>query len=101
MRIWSLKIGGLSGKNAVKAKNAFFSHFVQIMDDKEYESGVLGEEVGETGKENAFFVQLEYFIHLIDNQRIMQIRLWFLQKSFAFRLHLQNAFRCFINLIIR
>jgi hypothetical protein len=31
----------------------------------------------------------------------MQIRLWFLQKSFAFRLHLQNAFLGFINLIIR
>ena len=27
MRIWSLKIGGLSGKNATKAKNAFF-HFL-------------------------------------------------------------------------
>jgi hypothetical protein len=31
----------------------------------------------------------------------MQIKLWFLQKSFAFRLHLQNAFRGLINLIIR
>ena len=71
------------------------------MGDKEYESGVLGEKVGETGKENAFFVQLEEFTHQIDNQRIMQIKLWFLQKSFAFRLHLQNAFRGLINLIIR
>jgi hypothetical protein len=33
------------------------------MGDKEYESGVLGAEVGETGKENAFFVQLEKFTH--------------------------------------
>jgi hypothetical protein len=71
------------------------------MGDKEYESGVLGAEVGETGKENAFFVQLEEFTHQIDNQRITEIRMQFLQKSFAFRLHLQNAFRCFINLIIR
>ena len=63
MRIWSLKIGGLSGKNAAKAKNAIFHIFVQIMGDKEYESGVLGAEVGETGKENAFFVQLEEFTH--------------------------------------
>lgn len=71
------------------------------MGDKEYESGVLGAEVGETGKENAFFVQLEEFTHWIDNQRITEIKVWFLQKSFAFRLHLQNAFRGFINLIIR
>ena len=33
------------------------------MGNKEYESGVLGAEVGETGKENAFFVQLEEFTH--------------------------------------
>lgn len=33
------------------------------MGNKEYESGVWGEEVGETGKENAFFVQLEEFTH--------------------------------------
>lgn len=71
------------------------------MGNKEYESGVLGAEVGETGKENAFFVQLEEFIHRIDNQRITEIMVWFLQKSFAFRLHLQNAFQGFINLIIR
>lgn len=71
------------------------------MGDKEYESGVLGAEVGETGKENAFFVQLEEFTHWIDNQRITEIRVWFLQKSFAFRLHLQNAFLGFIILIIR
>jgi hypothetical protein len=46
-----------------KSGKCLFSHFVQIMGDKECESGVLGEEVGETGKENAFFVQLEEFTH--------------------------------------
>ena len=40
-----------------------FSLFVQIMGNKEYESGVLGAELGKTGKENAFFVQLEEFTH--------------------------------------
>ncbi|MBQ2043679.1 MAG: hypothetical protein II261_02450 [Bacteroidaceae bacterium] len=71
------------------------------MGKKEYESGVLGAEVGETSKENAFFVQLEEFTHRIDNQRITEIRVLFLQKSFAFCLHLQNAFLGFIILIIR
>ena len=51
-----------------------FSHFVQIMGNKEYETGVLGEEVGKTGKENAFFVQLEEFTHQTDNQQITEIR---------------------------
>lgn len=71
------------------------------MGNKEYESGVLGAELGKTGKENAFFVQLEELTHQIDNQHITETRVWFLQKSFAFRLHLQNAFRGFITLIIR
>jgi hypothetical protein len=63
------------GQKCNKSEKCLFSHFVQIMGDKEYESGVLGAEVGETGKENAFFVQLEEFTHQIDNQRIMQIKL--------------------------
>lgn len=51
------------GQKCNKSEKCLFSHFVQIMGDKEYESGVLGAEVGETGKENAFFVQLEEFTH--------------------------------------
>ena len=46
-----------------KSGKCLFLLFVQIMGNKEYESGVLGAEVGETGKENAFFVQLEEFTH--------------------------------------
>lgn len=51
------------GQKCGKSEKCLFSHFVQIMGDKECESGVLGAEVGETGKENAFFVQLEKFTH--------------------------------------
>ena len=51
------------GQKCNKSEKCLFSHFVQIMGDKEYESGVLGAEVGETGKENAFFVQLVEFTH--------------------------------------
>ena len=51
------------GQKCNKSEKCLFSHFVQIMGDKEYESGVLGAEVGETGKENAFFVHLEKSIH--------------------------------------
>ncbi|MDO5489124.1 MAG: hypothetical protein Q4F52_03315 [Bacteroidaceae bacterium] len=51
------------GQKCNKSEKCLFSHFVQIMGDKEYESGVLGAEVGEMGKENAFFVQLEDSIH--------------------------------------
>ena len=63
------------GQKFRKSEKCHFSLFVRIMGKKEYESGVLGAEVGETGKENAFFVQLEEFTHQIDNQRIMQIKL--------------------------
>ena len=51
------------GQKCNKSEKCLFSFFVQIMGDKEYESGVLGAEVGETGKENAFFVHLEKSIH--------------------------------------
>ena len=71
MRGWSPKEGDLGVKMPVKRENHFFV-WVQKRGEKEYETGVLGEETGKTGAEKAFFVQVEELLHKADIQHITQ-----------------------------
>ena len=71
------------------------------MSKKVCETGVLGEEMGKTDAEKAFFVQVERILHNADIQHITQNKRFFALKTFAFRLHLQIVLQTLTSLIFR
>ena len=71
LRGWSQKGVDLGAKMPQKREKPFFV-LVQIMSKKVCETGVLGEEMGKTDAEKAFFVQVERMLHNANIQCITQ-----------------------------
>ena len=63
--------GDLGAKMPVKREKPFFRISAEN-GQKGVRNGVLGEEMGKTGAETAFFVQVEELLHNTDIQYITQ-----------------------------